>query len=350
MFRNEQYRYKCKKLIDYIVGQLFEFEWEEEFDWHQSNKKCYHVWSIMFPSVIIYNCTLHLWFLHNFCSEIGLFVHFLCFHHFRLWLGFGAIGGLGFEFGFSFCWPWLAATGVSAFEEEEEAVDETEEVGGAEEFVEVFESLILLAEKFCWSTCFLTLLPGGDFLVADVERTFLFSGEGEELADGPFAGRGSGFGGLSLLLFLTLIFLPRASGSGLVAGWEAIFAVPEFALPVVVRTVEEDRDDPRDEYFSSNIWICPPPGLCLTLSKDPTLEVTFHSNFWCTTFTSPPPVITMYNGSIKQFLYDGAEENAITERKKTERDRLGRAVKRCEEGEEQVENCGVMPCCNLHHR
>jgi len=44
-------------------------------------------------------------------------------------------------------------------------------------------------------------------------------------------------------------------------------------------------------YFSSKILTKPPPGLCLTLSSDPTLDDTFHSSFLFSTLTSPPPFI-----------------------------------------------------------
>ena len=33
----------------------------------------------------------------------------------------------------------------------------------------------------------------------------------------------------------------------------------------------------------------PPPGLCLMLSTEPTLDWTFQSNFWCAILLSPPP-------------------------------------------------------------
>ena len=44
-------------------------------------------------------------------------------------------------------------------------------------------------------------------------------------------------------------------------------------------------------YFSSNILTVPPPGWCLTLSREPTFDVTFHSNFCVLTLISPPTEI-----------------------------------------------------------
>ena len=47
----------------------------------------------------------------------------------------------------------------------------------------------------------------------------------------------------------------------------------------------------RYNYELDSTLIFPPPGLCLILSIEPTLDFPFHSNFCEAIFFSPPPEI-----------------------------------------------------------
>jgi len=127
-----------------------------------------------------------------------------------------------------------------------------------------------------------------------------------------------------------IVLLWRVAGFGtlylgFVSGgfnWEADCLLELFRLPPRLwAEAEVDAADASLKYSTSlKIWMFPPPGLCLTLSMDPTLlladatstrvfkiltfpppglcfifmveptlEPLFHSSFCVTTFFSPPP-------------------------------------------------------------